>query len=63
MITLIWPRPGSAEIGLPPLRSWRFPEHAGDQPVRNLTVRSLDRARGWLTIDFFMHDEDGPASG
>jgi len=63
ILTLIWPAPGSVEIVLPPRRSWRFPEGARQQPARNLTIRALDRARGQITIDFFMHDEDGPASG
>ena len=63
IITLIWPAPGSTEIVLPPPRRWRFPESGRDQPVRNLTIRNLDRPRGRLTIDFFMHAHDGPASG
>lgn len=63
IVTLIWPAPRSTEIVLPVPRRWRFPEAGRDQPVRNLTVRALDLPRGRLTIDFFMHAEDGPASG
>ncbi len=62
ILTLIWPPAGSETIVLPALRRWRFPDGAGEQHARNLTIRALDRARGRVTIDFFLHGDDGRAS-
>jgi Siderophore-interacting FAD-binding domain len=44
MITLIWPAPGSAEIVLPQLRRWRFPEGGREQPARSTAIASLSVA-------------------
>ncbi|WP_405145004.1 SIP domain-containing protein [Sphaerisporangium sp. NBC_01403] len=61
-ITLIWPAAGADEVVLPELKRWRFPETAGRQHAVNLTVRRYDRAAGLVTLDFFLHVDDGPAS-
>ena len=62
IITLIWPAPGSDKILLPAHRRWRFPAGAEGQHARNLTIRALDRTRGRITIDFFLHSDHGRAS-
>ena len=62
ILTLIWPAPGREEIVLPTLRRWRFPDGADEQHARNLTIRGLDRARSRVTIDFFLHGDEGAAS-
>ncbi|MEV7969451.1 siderophore-interacting protein [Sphaerisporangium sp. NPDC088356] len=61
-LTLIWPAPGADEVVLPELKRWRFPETAGRQHAVNLTVRRYDRAAGLVTLDFFLHLDNGPAS-
>jgi len=62
ILTLIWPAPASEEIVLPTLRRWHFPDGAEEQHARNITIRALDRARGRVTIDFFLHGDDGQAA-
>ncbi len=62
ILTLIWPAPGREEIVLPTLGRWSFPDGGDEQHARNLTIRALDRARGRVTIDFFLHGDEGPAS-
>jgi NADPH-dependent ferric siderophore reductase len=62
ILTLIWPAPGSDTIVLPTLRRWHFPDGADEQHARNVTIRALDRARRRVTIDFFLHGDEGLAS-
>lgn len=61
-ITLIWPAPDASGVVLPEIGRWRFPPGTGGQHWANFTVRRYDRAERLVTIDFFSHGDDGPAS-
>lgn len=61
IITLIWPGAGRDEPVLP-AEGWKFPADCPEQHCRNYTVRSYDRSRPELTIDFVVHGDHGAAS-
>jgi NADPH-dependent ferric siderophore reductase len=60
IITLGWPAPGR-ELVLP-RAGWRFPRGNEDQHWRNFTVRSIDRERSVVDVDFFLHGDLGRAA-
>jgi NADPH-dependent ferric siderophore reductase len=60
ILTLGWPAPGR-ELVLPRV-GWRFPPGNEDQHWRNFTVRSHDRGRCELDVDFFLHGDAGRAA-
>lgn len=63
-IKLLLPPPGVTELPTPSIRSRGLPEWPanGPQPVaRDYTPLAVDRARGRLTLGFYLHG-DGPAA-